>query len=319
MAAGRVIFVTGKGGVGKTTITAALGLAAAGAGSRTLMIETAADGSLARLFQIEKLDSKPCWIADRLAAVAVDPQHLVRDYFSRLLRIPLLTNRLLDSASFRALADAAPGIVEFLLLEHVSTWVDASFWQRRQRFDLVIVDGPASGHMRKLLRVPRQLLGLVVAGPLRHAALHLESLLTNPDRCVVVPVSLAEELAVTETLETWAVLRQELFLPLSRPIINRVFPRRFSRSEIEKIARHEDGGPLFEAARYAIAMRQEAERHARALRRGTGKVPALVPEAFSGVITPSDLCRWGRRLLAELFTDAGWGTKPSGSRTHATH
>ncbi|GIW45529.1 MAG: hypothetical protein KatS3mg077_2811 [Candidatus Binatia bacterium] len=317
MGAGRVIFVTGKGGVGKTTVAAALGLACAHAGARTLLIETAADGSLAQLFGLSRFPAAPRSIRDNLQGLSVEPERLVRDYFSRLLKLPFLTERLLQSASFRALTDAAPGIAEFLLLEHISSCVDASFWHRRQRFDLVVVDGPASGHMRKLLKVPRQMLNLVVGGPLRRTALHLEALLTDPSRCLVVPVSLAEELAVEETLETWAVLRQELFLPVARPVVNRVFPRRFSRAESNELRRWENGGPVVQAARYAISMREEAERHTRALRQGTGKVPLVLSEHFAGVFSLGDLLRYGRRLRKHLLAEAGWVRATERKTDHA--
>lgn len=317
MGSGRVVFVTGKGGVGKTTITAALALGAAAQGHRSLVVETAGDGSLARLFRLEKFPSTPALIDDGLAGVAVDSRYLLRDYFSRLLKLPFLTKRLLESASFRALTDAAPGIAEFLVLEKISSWVDASYWHRRQRFDLVLVDGPASGHMHKLLRIPRQLLNLVVAGPLRRSALHLESLLKDPERCLVVAVSLAEELAVQETLETWALLRKELLLPVARPVVNRVFPRRFSRKDVEQLSRLTDGGPVVAAARYAVAMREEAERLASTLRHGTGKVPAIVAEHTAGDLTARELQRCGQRLFRELFSDAGWLPRGKATRSYA--
>lgn len=317
MSAGRVIFITGKGGVGKTTISAAVASALAARGDRTLVVETAGDGSLARLFDTDRLSAHPRELAPRLWGVHVDEVHLIRDYFSRLLKVPFLTARLLDSTSFRALTAAAPGIREFLLLERIATWVDAKFWQRQQRFEFVVVDGPASGHMRKLLRVPRQLLNLVVAGPLRRTALHLEALLTDSQRCVVVPVSLAEELAVQETIETWAVLRQELFLQVAPPVVNRVFPHRFSSSEAKAIAATPDRGPLLDAARYALGMHTEAQRHVRALRAATGQPPIVVAEHFSSMLDRRTLLRLGRQILRQIGRHTDWselGEQPTAAR-----
>lgn len=317
MSAGRVVFITGKGGVGKTTVTAALGAALASSGARVLVVETASDGSLAHLFERQRFPSQPSEAAPGVYGVAVEAEHLIREYFSRLLRVPFLADRLLQSVSFRALTTAAPGVREFLLLERIAMWVEPSFWRRRQRFDFVLVDGPATGHMHKLLRVPRQLLNLVVAGPLRRTALYLEAVLGDPNRCLVVPVTMAEELAIEETRETWAVLRQELFLNVSRPVVNRIFPRRFSRAEAQEIVHSANGGPLIEAARYAIAMREEAQQHVRRLHQITGKKPIVLPEHVAGPPGRTDLVHMGRRLAQALFSDAGWWMAKGGREEHA--
>lgn len=306
MSVGRVVFITGKGGAGKTTISAGLIRALVDRGAETLAVETAGDGSLARLFGRERFSPNPEKISPQTWGVYLDQTHLLRDYFSRLLKIPSLATRLLDSTSFRALTAAAPGVREFLLLERIATWVDARFWRRQQRFDFVVVDGPASGHMCKLLRVPRQLLNLVVAGPLRRTALRLEALLTDSQRCLVVPVSLAEELAVHETIETWAVLRQELFLHVAPPVVNRVFPRRFSASDVRRIAEPSNGGPLLEAARHALGMRAEAQRHVRALRAATGQAPIVVTENFSGAPDARSQLRLGRQILRRIGRQCEW-------------
>jgi hypothetical protein len=171
--------------------------------------------------------------------------------------------------------------------------------------------------MHKLLRVPRQLLNLVVAGPLRRTALYLEAVLGDPNRCLVVPVTMAEELAIEETRETWAVLRQELFLNVSRPVVNRIFPRRFSRAEAQEILHSANGGPLIEAARYAIAMREEAQQHVRRLHQITGKKPIVLPEHVAGPPGRTDLVHMGRRLAQALFSDAGWWMAKGGREEHA--
>ncbi len=292
----QLIFVTGKGGVGKTTVAVALGVYAAEHGRRTLIIETANDGSLAQLFGRRTLGLKPHRLQARLEAVRVDTHQLVEEYFSRLLRFRWLSNRLLSSQTFNALTAAAPGVTEFLLLEHILGWVDPGITRRRS-YDVVIVDGPATGHMEKLLRTPRALATLVAGGPLGRTARKLLALLADHERTQVLLVSLAEEMAVRETIETQQVLAGDLALRVARPIVNRVFPRYFTAAEAARL--EEDAGaaaPLRAAACFAIASRRQAERHTAQLRRAVGVTPVLLRQLFTTQVHAADLRPFGRTL-----------------------
>ncbi|MBI3786131.1 MAG: ArsA family ATPase, partial [Deltaproteobacteria bacterium] len=252
----RVVFVTGKGGVGKTTVAAALALYAVETGLRTLIIETAGDGSLAQIFQHRALGSSPQRLQPQLDAVRVDARQLVEEYFSKLLRFQWLADRLLSSNTFNALTAAAPGMTEFLLLERILEWIEPGITKRRQRYDLVIVDGPATGHAIKMLRTPRNLASLVPGGPLGKAARRLLTLLGDRRRVQVVLVSLPEEMAVRETIETYEILAGDLALHVARPVVNRVFPRNFTAAEAATIGAEQNGGPIVAAARFAIAARR---------------------------------------------------------------
>jgi len=296
MQAARVFFVTGKGGVGKTTVSAALGQRAAELGQRTLIIETANDGSLAQLFGHRTLGAEPQRLHAGLDAVRVDPRELVEAYFSQLLRFQWLSQRLLSSNTFNALTAAAPGITEFLLLEKILGWVEPGFATRRRGYATVIVDGPATGHALKLLRTPRNLATMVPGGPLGRTARRLLALLGDRARTRVVLVSLPEEMAVRETIETQRALEGDLTVHVARPIINRVFPRHFTAAEARRIESDGDGLPIFAAARFAIASRREAERNVALLRRALGVSPVLLRQLFTTHVRVADLQPFGRIL-----------------------
>jgi anion-transporting ArsA/GET3 family ATPase len=294
--ASRLIFVTGKGGVGKTTVAAALGQRAAETGQRTLIIETASDGRLAHLFGHRISDSAPRRLVAGLDAVRVDARKLVEEYFSRLLRFQFLSDRLLSSNTFNALTAAAPGITEFLLLERILGWIEPGFGARRRQYGVIIVDGPATGHAVKLLRTPRNLAAMVPGGPLGSTARRLLALLADHARARVLLVSLPEEMAVRETIETHQALAGDLALHVVRPVINRVFPRHFTAGEAERIQRERNGVPVLAAARFAIACRREAERHVAHLRRALGVSPILLRQLFLADLHAADLQPFGRTL-----------------------
>lgn len=301
MQAVRLFFVTGKGGVGKTTVAAALGQYAAETGHRTLIIETAADGRLAHLFGHRVLDGTPRRLRSGLDAVRVDGRQLLEEYFSRLLRFRLLSERLLSSQTFGALTAAAPGITEFLLLERVLGWIEPGFGKRHRAYEVVIVDGPSTGHALKLLHTPRTLATMVPGGPLGKAARRLLALLGNHKRTQVVLVSLPDEMSVRETIETHDVLEDDLALQVTRPVMNRVAPRHFSPAEAHRIeqcaaADGAAGTPLIRAARFNIASRRETERHIAHLRRGLGLNPILLQQLFVARIHAGDLEMFGRML-----------------------
>jgi len=295
MRGAKLIVVTGKGGVGKTTVTAALATHAANTGARTLVVETANDGSLAHLLGRRRLGTIPDRVAARLDGVAVDQRHLVEDYFAGLLRFRFLSKRLFESSTFTALTTAAPGITEYLLLERILGWLEPE-GLRAPHYDLVVIDGPATGHALTLLRAPDSLAAMVSGGPIGQTARRLRGLLGDRTRTQVLLVSIPEEMSVRETIETHAALTADLGLRVGRPIVNRVFPRRFTTAEVAQIARAGVTGPVAAAAQFAIERRREAERHIGVLRRALGAMPVVVRELFSLDLRAADLAPVGHTL-----------------------
>jgi anion-transporting ArsA/GET3 family ATPase len=279
MPASRLLFVTGKGGVGKTTVTAALGWSVAADGGRALLVELAADRGLARLFGARKLGGTPTRLAPNLDAVRLESRALLEAYFTRLLRLPFLSQRLFSSITFNAVTTAAPGVTEFLILEHLLGWLEPGRLRRRA-YDVVLFDGPATGHALALLRTPAKLLRMVSGGPLGNTSRRLVELLTDHERAAVVLVAIADEMAINEVAEAHRAVAGELAMRVTAPVLNLAATRRFSSDDQNAVARlsveHEDD-PLLAAARLQIAARRETERHLGTLRAAFGVAPVSLP------------------------------------------
>jgi anion-transporting ArsA/GET3 family ATPase len=306
MSGPQLFFVSGKGGTGKTTIAAALAIDAARRGMRVLVVEPGGDRRLAGLFGKRTLRAEPTPLARRLDAVRVEPRELIEGYFTRVLRLPFLARRLFASKTFNAVTAAAPGVGEFLMLDKLHQWIEPGFFLRRAAYDVVIVDGPATGHALRLFRAPRQLVSMIKAGPIGSTARALRSMLADRKRTHVVLVAIPDEMAVNETVEAHAAIAHDLALDLTRPILNRVFPRRFTRSENELIgalSRPQPNDPLLAAARLQLQARHDAERHLGRLRRAFGVLPVSIRQVCTDQIGYADLERIGatvgRALLGE--------------------
>lgn len=273
-------------------------------------METARDGNLGTIFGKPCCGPEPQRLAPNLDGVRVDPRALLEEYFRRTLRFQFLADRLLASSTFHALTAAAPGITEFLLLDKLLHLVEPGF-ARRRRYDLLVVDGPATGHALKLLRAPRNILSMVPGGPLSSAATRMRALLEDPSRTSVLVVSLPEEMSVRETVELCETLRNEVGVRLDRPVVNRIFPRRFSRAEVASLAGNEVSGEaaaLVAGAEFALARRREAERHVAQLRRALGQNPVLIRQLFAPHVDAEQLRPIGRILARSVFAgDEGGG------------
>jgi len=298
----RLVVVTGKGGVGKTTVTAALARAAADAGRRVLAVEVGR-GSLGTLLGTPQLGGEPTRLAARLAAATIEPEEALRDFVEGVLRFRMLARRLLESTSFQVLAAAAPGLSEFLVLHRLLEWVDARRLGRRA-YDLVVVDAPASGHSLPLLAAPRTLGTLARLGPIAEMLAKAERLLADPDATLVCIVTTPEELAVRETVELHRELTERLRLPVAPPIVNAFPPRRFARADIEGLDRLDAAlgeHPYLRAARLQLARRGQAETQITALRRALHETPVRLPFVFTAPEEPAGLSA----LVAELAASAG--------------
>jgi anion-transporting ArsA/GET3 family ATPase len=279
----RLVVVTGKGGVGKSAVTAALARAAVSAGRRVLAVEVGR-GRLGALLGAGRTGLDPRPASPGLAVATVEPEEALGDFVHGVLRLRVLSRRLLESTSFQVLAAAAPGLPEFLVLQKLQSWLDARRIGRRVH-DLVIVDAPASGHSLPLLSAPRTLGALARFGPVADRLRAIGATLADPAKTLVCLVSTPEELAVRETIELHRELARTLALPVGPAIMNAVPPRQFGRADEAAIARLESEGerhPWVAAARFLLERRRDAAVQVQALRRALGTAPVRLPFLFPG-------------------------------------
>jgi anion-transporting ArsA/GET3 family ATPase len=293
MAAPRLVIVTGKGGVGKTTVAAAVARAAVEGRRRALLVEVANPGRLASVLGVSALTPEPRPIVDGLSAVALDEGRALEELVHRLMPLRLLSRRLLSSETFRVIAAAVPGILEAALLAQVVAWLEERDRRGRPRWDVVVLDSPASGHSVPLLATPRTLSGLASVGPLGDVMRRTSRWLTDEALTRALVVAIPEDWAVAEAVELYESLRGGLAIPVGRPLLNAVFPRRFSRADEALLAEAESAHSvdphLLAAGRFFVERRERAQAHARTLRSGTRARPLELPFVFSTSMVWDDL------------------------------
>jgi anion-transporting ArsA/GET3 family ATPase len=294
----KLIVVTGKGGVGKTTVACALGMLAARRRLRTIVIELGDQHRIPDLFAAAEPatgdpshpqhhhhmhqghDAEEVELRECLWSTSIDPDRALIEWLHTLTG--RLSARLLASSStFHYFAAAAPGAKELVTMVKVrelcegrgagkSASSDANRDSRRQThpYDLVVLDAPATGHALAMLRSPQTFTTIVRAGPLAEQAQGVRELLEDPRRTGYVAVAHATEMAVTETLELEEGLRRHLDRDLDAVIVNGTVPQRFTRDELELLAARsgkdssvestEDATVTGSAARMARAIHERA-------------------------------------------------------------
>ena len=292
----RLVVVTGKGGVGKTTVTAALARAAARAGRRVLAVEVGR-GRLGALLGVERLGHEPKRVATGLAAATIEPEEALADFVHGVLRFRMLSRRLLESTSFQVLAAAAPGLQELLVLHRLLGWIRAKRLGRPVH-ELVIVDAPASGHSLPLLEAPRTLRAFARLGPVAELLGEIQRLLADPEATLVCPVTTPEELAVRETVELHRELTDRLGLAVAPPIVNALPPRHFTAADAAAVARLEGGHPYVLAARFHVERRKQAEAQVALLRRALDQPPVRLPFLFAAPESPRGIAALAEELAA---------------------
>lgn len=301
-----LLFVTGKGGVGKSTIAASLGLLAAEQGKRTLVCEVDAKGNLADFYEAGSTTFAAREIQPNLWAMSMDTEESLKEYLSLQLKIPLVARIGPIARTFDFIANAAPGVKEILTVGKLA-------WEVKERhYDLVVVDSVASGHIVGQLTAPQGINELVQVGMVRNQTQWMMDILEDPVRTGVVIVSAPEEMPTTETIELVERLDTETDVDVAAVIVNRVLPELFTEREEaafdvlrspENIAALSEaaGGdvtPIMDAAELAVTLRRTRAEHLVRLRGALDpKLPVMyVPYLF----TRSHGARATRRV-AELL------------------
>ena len=211
----RLVFVTGKGGVGKSTIAVALARVAARRGLRTLLCEMDAKGSVAARVSGDVLTFEPRLVEPNLWAMVMDTEQSLREYLRLFVRIPLITKVTPLAAVFDFVADAAPGVKEILGIGKLCHEV------RQENYDIVIVDSEATGHIVSQIAAPRIVGQLAGIGMLRDQTEWMARILEDEELCTVVPVVVPEELVVNETIDLVKSLRSQTKTDVSWVVLNR--------------------------------------------------------------------------------------------------
>ena len=298
----RFIIVTGKGGVGKTTVCAAQALALAHKGKRVLVAMCNAKERLSAMMGSDLIGHDVILVAPNVWATNMDPDKAVEDYGLLTLKSRTLYKILFDNKYVRTFFRAVPGLPEWALLgkawwHTTETKEDGGF-----TYDVVILDAPATGHGLDMLRVPKVILDVVPPGLLRRDAEKAWALFQDPKTCAVVLVTLPEEMPTSETIELAAALTGELKLPIAKVVVNCVLPPLFSRQERDALeargaaADEAPGDAALGAARdRATRERVQAASLAR-LSQELPITPSFLPLLFEDAATPAAIRELAKRI-----------------------
>jgi anion-transporting ArsA/GET3 family ATPase len=226
----RLLFFTGKGGVGKSTMAAATAVLAAQHGKRVLLVEVDAKGDVTALFEHAPVGFAPKEIQPGILAMAMDTEASLQEYLRLNLKVPVLGRLGPLAKVLEFVATAAPGVKEILTVGKI-VWEVREAIEGRADHDIVIVDAAASGHIVAQLGAAESIQELVDVGPVRGQTEWMQDILSDPALTAVNIVTTPEEMPVAETIELVARIRNEVRTPLGMIIVNRVLPELFTTAD----------------------------------------------------------------------------------------
>ena len=225
----KLLFVVGKGGVGKTTVATALALTAVRRKKRVLLVGLDFDDRSRTMAGLRRAEgSEPVEALPGLYRLNVDGKTALEEYLHLIIPVRRVLRAVFDSKVYQIFVAAAPGLKELMAIGKIWYEVD------RGRWDLVIVDSPATGHALQYLRMPKAAYEAFGTGLVHREAKRVWGLLSDASATAVAVVTVAEELPVNETVSICKQVRDDLELPPGAVFVNRFHAAGFSAAEVEK-------------------------------------------------------------------------------------
>jgi anion-transporting ArsA/GET3 family ATPase len=312
LVARRLVMLTGKGGVGKSVVGAALALAARARRKRVLLVEVGAPLEASHRLGGPPSRGRETEALPGLFTLNLEPQAVMDEYVRHMLKLDLVARRVLASPIYRRFFAAAPGLKELMVLGKIMVLEEAraSRFASRPRYDLIVVDAPATGHGISFLRVPLAASEAVPVGPIGHNARRILSMLRDGERTALVLVAVPEEMAAVEARELYRTAVDELGMEPAALVLNQCHERRFAReqeAEILRLAAEDASGRLargvglraaLSAARRHLRRRKLTQFYQTRLRRSIPVPLVSLPYLFDEDIGPSSIERLAQRLEA---------------------
>ncbi len=280
----RFVILGGKGGVGKSTVTAALALSAARRGKKVLIVELGAKEKIPQLFGRPELSGyEPREIASGIESISVTPGPALEEYGLMKLRLKRLYRLVFENPMMRALVRMVPGMNELLLIGKAWSLEQETDVYGRPRWDLLLVDAPATGHGVSILVLPHVILDTVTSGPMAEETAHIRDLLVDTRKTCFNVVTLPEEMPVNEALELRTQLTEKLRIPPGYLWVNGVWPDLVGEAE-EGLASAAGLSHVARVARTFARRRQAQAEHLKTLSQKCDlpqiQLPFLFTDAF---------------------------------------
>jgi anion-transporting ArsA/GET3 family ATPase len=288
----RVLILTGKGGVGKSTNSAVLALVAAGMGKRVLIIEVDAKGNVPDFYDSKRVGFKYRRLHQNVFGLSMQPKDSAQEYLAMMMRVPGFSLKPLEGF-IDYTSNAIPGLKEVLVTGKIYHEENARTGDGAYRWDLIVVDGAPTGHVVSQLGAARHLAGLIKTGPIHDQAGRIAGMLSDPARTAVVLVTIPEEMPVSETIDLAQRLDDDTDIVPAALIVNQLQPETVPAARMADfkalvggagragfLERHPEGEPLLDAGEIFLESRNRTVHLSRLLDR-TLKLPTLyVPFIF---------------------------------------
>ncbi|HEU0106753.1 MAG TPA: ArsA-related P-loop ATPase [Vicinamibacteria bacterium] len=307
----RLVILSGKGGVGKSVVGTALALAARARGKRILFIEVDAPLPASRYLGEAPVGGRETEVRPGFSMVNLVPAQVMDEYVREMVRVDMLSRKVLASPIYRRFFAAAPGLPELMVMGKIMVLEEErTGWPRRPKYDLIVVDAPATGHGLAFLKVPLAASNAVPVGPVGYNARKILSMLRDRKRTALAIVAVPEEMAVVEALEFHRMTRDELGIETSAFILNGCHERRFTGEQeteiLRRVAGDEDGrlapGVTLQAAlaagRRHIRRRKLTQFYRRRLEQAVDAPVVSLPLLFTDRVDETALQTLAQRLEA---------------------
>jgi len=298
----RLVIIGGKGGVGRTTICAALALALARQGRRVLLAHVRTRQHVHRMLGCHELDEEIREVLPGLWAVNMNPQAALRERGLMVLRFNAVYRAVMENRLVKYFLRAIPALDEYSMLGKAWYHTTERLEDGSPRFDTVVFDGPATGHLVTMLRIPQVIVETVPEGPLTVDARQVLELLQDPRRTVMWIATLAEEMAVSEAVDLHHRAVTDLHLAVDRVVVNALYPDDFDApelwAEIERLHAQDRSNmtALLRSARTIHGRREINRGQLKQLQQQIPLPQVRIPHLFQSAVDPAGLLRIAQHL-----------------------